>query len=70
MQELLTPPADRSKSQHRGSRIYDPAQLGFTDEGPFVFDATPPHNANTGHDYGTALTPDQKKELIEYLKTL
>ncbi len=70
MQELLTLPADRAKSQHRGSKIYDPDQMGFTDEGPYVLDATAPQNANTGHDYGTGLTAEQKRELIEYLKTL
>ena len=26
-------------------------------------------NGNGGHPYGTALTPDQKRALIEYLKT-
>jgi len=29
-----------------------------------------PGNSNTGHTYGTALPPDQKRALIEYMKSL
>ena len=68
--ELLTPPAERPKSEHRGSRIYDPGQLGYTDEGPYVLDTTIPTNSNAGHDYGTRLNEEEKRALLEYLKTL
>jgi len=70
MQELLTPPAARAKTFHRGSRVCDPAQMGYTDEGAYVLDTTVAGSANTGHDYGTSLSDEQKRELIEYLKTL
>jgi hypothetical protein len=70
MQELLTPPAARAKTFHRGSRVYDAAQMGYDDQGAYVLDTTAPGNANTGHDYGTNLPADQKRDLIEYLKTL
>ena len=70
MQELLTPPAARVKTFHRGTRAYDAAQMGYTDDGPYVLDTTGAGNANAGHDYGTNLPADQKRELIEYLKTL
>lgn len=70
MQELLTPSAERPKKQRRGSRTYDPALMGFTDEGPYELDATLPHNSNAGHEFGAALAPEEKKDLIEYLKTL
>lgn len=70
MQELLTPPGERAKTFHRGSRTYDATQLGYTDEGIYVFDTTTMGNANTGHDYGTHLSNTEKGELIEYLKTL
>ena len=33
MQELLTPPAARAKTFHRGSRIFDTAQMGYADAG-------------------------------------
>lgn len=70
MQELLTPPAARAKTFHRGSRVYDAAQMGYTDDGAYVLDTAGPGNSNTGHDYGTDLSADQKRELVEYLKTL
>jgi hypothetical protein len=70
MQELLTSPAQRAKTFHRGSRIYDPAQMGYTDEGVYVLDTTAAGNANSGHDYGTSLSATEKGELVEYLKTL
>jgi hypothetical protein len=44
--------------------------MGFTDEGAYVFDTTTPGNSNSGHDYGTDLSPNDKRDLIEYLKTL
>ena len=70
MQELLAPPAARAKTFHRGSRIFDAAQMGYTDAGTYLLDTTTAGNSNTGHDYGTALAPDEKRELIEFLKTL
>jgi len=70
MQELLTSPAARAKSFHRGTRVYETAQMGYLDEGVYVLDTATPGNSNAGHDYGTDLSNDRKKELIEYLKTL
>jgi hypothetical protein len=70
MQELLTPPATRAKTFHRGSRVYDPAVMGYVDEGAYALDTTLPGNANSGHDFGTQLSRDQKRDLIEFLKTL
>jgi hypothetical protein len=70
MQELLAPASARAKTFHRGSRVYDAVQMGYADEGPYVLDTNGPGNSNIGHDYGTDLRSDQKRELIEYLKTL
>ena len=70
MQELLTPPTDRAKTFQRGSNEYDAAQMGYTDSGSYIFDTSTPSSSNSGHGYGTKLTVDQKKDLIEYLKTL
>jgi hypothetical protein len=70
MQELLTPPAQRAKTFHRGSQDYDATSMGYADAGPYVFDTAARANSNSGHDYGTALTADEKRDLIEYLKTL
>jgi hypothetical protein len=70
MQQLLTAPAERAKKFHRGSRAYDEGNLGYTDEGAYVLDAATSGNSNSGHDYGTKLTTQEKQDLIEYLKTL
>ena len=70
MEELLTSPSARAKTFHRGSRDYDPAQMGYTDAGTYVFDTSMSGNSNAGHDYGTALSAEEKHELIEYLKML
>jgi hypothetical protein len=70
MQQLLTTPADRAKTFHRGSRVYDERNLGYTDEGVYVLDTAASGNSNSGHDYGTNLSSDEKRDLIEYLKTL
>jgi hypothetical protein len=70
MQELLTAPAQRAKNFHRGSQEYDSNQMGYTDAGAYDFDTTGEGNSNSGHDYGTKLTAEQKRELMEYLKTL
>ena len=70
MQELLTPPAARAKTFHRGSQIFDAAQLGYTDADPYVVDTAAEGSSNAGHDYGTDLPAGSKRELIEYLKTL
>jgi hypothetical protein len=69
MQELLSPPAQRAKTFHRGSREYDPAQLGYSDGGAYVFDTSTSGNSNAGHDYGTKLSSAEKQDLMEYLKT-
>jgi hypothetical protein len=70
MEELLTSPSARAKTFHRGSRDYDPAQMGYTDAGTYVFDTSMSGNSNAGHDYGTALSAEEKHELIGYLKML
>lgn len=70
MQELLSKPEQRAKTFHRGSKDYDAIQMGYTDDGTYVFDTSKSGNSNTGHTYGTTLTNEQKHDLIEYLKTL
>jgi hypothetical protein len=70
MHELLMPSAQRTKTFHRGSQDYDASQMGYTDGGPYVFDTSMRGNSNSGHEYGTKLSAEQKRELMEYLKTL
>lgn len=70
MKELLTSPSQRAKSFKRGSRTFDDKQMGYTDGGAYVFDTSASGNSNSGHDFGTKLPDNQKRDLIEYLKTL
>jgi Cytochrome c len=70
LRELLTSPAQRAKTFHRGSRVFDEKEIGYTDEGAYVFDTNTSGNSNSGHDYGTKLSENEKRDLIEYLKTL
>jgi hypothetical protein len=68
--EHVTAPAQRAKNFHRGTQDYDASQMGYADGGAYVFDTTTPGNSNSGHDYGSKLSGEQKRELMEYLKTL
>jgi len=74
------PTLDNLLSKERGpgfwissSNTFDPEKVGLVNqqtEGAFWFDTTKDGNRNIGHTFGTDLKPEQKKALIEYLKTL
>ncbi len=69
--ELLKPAAQRPKKFHVGSREYDPVQVGFKDDtNQPVFDTLSDGNSNAGHEYGAQLTPEERLQLLEYLKSL
>jgi hypothetical protein len=70
--DLLSPPAERPAGFHLGSAEYDPEKVGYrTDQGgTFRFDTTQPGNSNVGHLYGTDLPEQEKRDLLEYLKSL
>ncbi|HEV8586581.1 MAG TPA: hypothetical protein VGT02_16560 [Methylomirabilota bacterium] len=67
--DLLTPPAQRATSYRRGTKDYDPTAVGFLDGGAYLLDTRTPGNSNSGHDFGTNLSADEKRDLIEHLKT-
>jgi Cytochrome c len=73
---LLTDPAGRPKQFARGYDVYDQQQVGFVydtvdaQRSGFLYDTTIPGNGNGGHLFGTKLADEQKKDLIEYMKTL
>jgi mono/diheme cytochrome c family protein len=79
---LLSPASERPAKFTLGNREYDPVKLGYrTDDlvNGFVFDTTLPGNSNRGHEFsdekrdgviGRKLTPDERKALLEYIKTL
>ncbi len=74
--DLLQPPAQRPQLFYRGYDVYDPEKMGFVSSGPeaerygFRYDTHEPGNSNAGHVWGTDLSPEEKKALIEFLKTL
>jgi len=74
--DLLEPVAARPKTFWRGYDVYDPEHVGFITVGPeaqregsFV-DINREGNSNAGHTYGTTLSADEKRALLEFLKTL
>lgn len=79
---LLSPVAERPKTFYLGNREYDPVNVGYHTEpfpNGFMFDTSIRGNSNSGHEFnngsgkgiiGPLLTPDERRALIEYLKTL
>jgi hypothetical protein len=76
LQDLLEKPENRTQVFYRGYDVYDPEKVGFVSVGSdaerigFKYDTSVPANSNQGHVYGTDLSAEDKKALIEYLKTL
>jgi mono/diheme cytochrome c family protein len=74
--DLLTPPAQRPARFHRGYDVLDTERVGFMASGAaaqahgFSFDTGLRGNGNGGHLYGVDLSADDKRALIEFLKTL
>jgi mono/diheme cytochrome c family protein len=80
---LLGPADERPKTFYLGHREYDPEKLGYRYEkftNGFEFNTSLRGNSNRGHEFtddekaygrvGPALSPSDRKALIEYLKTL
>jgi hypothetical protein len=81
LDELLQPAAKRSKSFSIGVRTFDPVRVGYlTDVAGFpqfnVLDSNGnpiAGNSNAGHEgeaFGTNLSAEERRQLIEYLKSL
>ena len=74
--ELFETPDRRPKLFWRGYDVYDQEKVGFVSAGPEAersgsrYDTGLPGNSNAGHLWGTDLPPDEKRALVEYLKTL
>jgi len=73
--DLLLPAEERPTQFYRGYDVYDYENLGFVSSGPeaeaagFLYDTTERGNGNGGHEYATDLTEDERRALLEYLKT-
>lgn len=70
MSQLLKPPSARLAGFHVGTVEYDPDNMGYLDGGPYFLDTSLPGNSNTGHTYGVDLPDDDKRALLEFLKSL
>jgi hypothetical protein len=75
MRDLLEPPDRRPTVFYTGSTVYDQEGMGFVSSGSsahagtFRVDTRLPGNGNGGHDYGTTLSGEDKRDLLEFLKT-
>ncbi|MDY7094510.1 MAG: cytochrome c [Acidobacteriota bacterium] len=76
LDELFLPPAERTERFVRGYDVYDPERMGFVAEGEdaarlgTIYDTSETGNSNQGHLWGTDLPGEDKRALLEYLKTL
>ncbi len=78
--DLLQPASKRPATFPIGHREYDPIRLGYVTDPDLIpenqrgrfpdFDATLAGNHNVGHEYGTDLSDDEKRAIIEYMKSL
>jgi hypothetical protein len=79
---LLSPVQERPRTFYLGNREYDPVNLGYvTDTLPhgFLIDTSLAGNRNTGHEFndnrtkdgviGRSLKPEERRAIIEFLKT-
>ena len=71
---LLQPVSARPATFPIGHLEYDPGKVGFLTEVSgtprFTFDVSKPGNANVGHEFGIELSDEEKRDLLEYLKSL
>jgi hypothetical protein len=76
LRDLLNGPAERPAVFYRGYDLIDAENGGFISKGPeaervgWRYDTDVPGNGNAGHLYGVDLKPNEKDDLLAYLKTL
>jgi hypothetical protein len=75
LRDLLDAPEKRPTVFYRGYDVFDQAKVGFVSNVPASggqtftrFDTAVPGNGNSGHVYGTTLSDDDKRALVEYMK--
>ena len=76
LRDLLATPSDRPTIFYNGYDLIDAENGGFVSEagtaaGRFgwLYDTKIPGNGNSGHVYGTDLSPQEKQRLLAFLKT-
>jgi mono/diheme cytochrome c family protein len=79
LDDLLKPPAERPRAFVRGLEDLDLVRGGYvappcdpaSHRGPgFCYDTSQRGNSPQGHNYGTALSADERRALVHYLLTL
>jgi processive rubber oxygenase RoxA-like protein len=72
--DLLLPPNQRPKTFYVGDWEFNPEIVGYETKkqfpDAFPYNTTTRGNSNAGHEYGTDLSEEDRKALVEYLKTL
>jgi hypothetical protein len=81
--QLLSPASERTAQFWLGSKRFDPKDVGYSVtqfEGASLYDTAKPGNSNQGHEFkdgprgkgviGPALSVEQRRALIEYLKSI
>jgi hypothetical protein len=75
LRDLLEDPANRPVEFYRGYDVFDRERVGFVStvaaEGSrryFRYDTRLPGNSNAGHVYGTTLSEEDKRAIVEYMK--
>jgi hypothetical protein len=74
LRDILEPPERRPRVFYRGYDVFDQVSVGFVSDGPEAqgysrYDTSLPGNGNSGHVYGTTLPDEDKRAIVEYLKT-
>jgi hypothetical protein len=77
LDDLMKPVAQRPVTFYAGNDVYDQKRVGFVSDAPssggrvsIEFDTRLKGNSNAGHVYGNGLSDDERRALLEYLKTL
>ena len=75
LRDLLDAPAARPRVFYRGYDVFDQTKVGFVSDVPeengrlfFRYDVSVPCNGNFGHLYGTTLSDEDKRDVVEYMK--
>jgi processive rubber oxygenase RoxA-like protein len=79
LRALLEPAAQRPKTFCRGNDLFDAVNVGFVSTPKdarhcnhpweYFYDTSKVTQNNVGHEYAAGLSPEQKGEILEYLKT-
>lgn len=76
LRDLLEPVERRPAVFYRGYDVFDQTNVGFVSNVPgegsrtfFRFETSVAGNSNSGHLYGTTLREEDKRAIVEYMKT-